>query len=177
MTFVVRTGGDPLAVVEPARRIIGELHPGQPVAEVRTMDRIVAETFSRQRFSTILLVTFSLAALLLAAVGIYGVLAYSVSERTREIGVRVALGAEPARIIGLIVRMGATVAGAGLIVGLAGALAVSGVLEKLLFGVTPRDPTTFAAVPAILLAVAMLAAYLPARRAARLDPMQALRVE
>jgi putative ABC transport system permease protein len=177
MSFVMKTTGDPVALAGAARSIISELDPAQPVAEVRTLEQIVADTFSRQRFSAVLLASFSLAALLLAAVGIYGVLAYSVSERTREIGVRVALGAEPARIVSLIVRMGATVAGAGLLVGLAGALAVSNLLKTLLFGIKPQDPLTFATVPAVLLAVAVIAAYLPARRAAGLDPMQALRVE
>jgi putative ABC transport system permease protein len=177
MTFLVRTAGDPLAIGNPVRQIISRLDPAQPIAEVRTMDDILANTFARQRFSTILLISFSLAALVLAAVGIYGVLAYSVSERTREIGVRVALGAEPGRIVSLVIRMGAAVAGAGLLVGLAGALAVSSVLKTLLFGIEPRDPLTFAFVPAVLLGVALTAAYLPARRAARLDPMQALRVE
>jgi putative ABC transport system permease protein len=177
MVFVVRTEGDPVSLAAPVRRVLGELDAGQPVAEVRTMEEILADTLSRQRFSTVLLASFSIGALLLAAIGIYGVLAYSVTERTREIGVRVALGAEPSRIVSLIIRMGAAVAGSGLVVGLLGALAVSNVLKSLLFGIKPQDLVTFLTVPLILLAVALVAAWLPARRAARLDPMQALRVE
>ncbi len=139
------------------------------------MQTIVAETFSRQRFSALLLSGFSLASLLLAGVGIYGLLAYSVTERTREIGVRVALGAQPAQIIRMIVGGGARLVATGTAVGIAGALALSGLLRGLLFGVGPRDVATYVAVPALLAVVALIAAYIPARRAARLQPIDALR--
>jgi putative ABC transport system permease protein len=175
MTFVVRTAGDPLALAGPARRIIQGLDPAQPIADVRAMQAIVAETFSRQRFSALLLSGFALASLLLAGVGIYGLLAYSVTERTREIGVRVALGAQPARIIVMLVGGGARLVTIGTAVGIAGAMALSGLLKGLLFGVGPRDVATYVAVPALLGIVALIGAYIPARRAARLEPLAALR--
>jgi putative ABC transport system permease protein len=163
--------------VEPIRRTIRAIDPAQPIADVRTMDEVIADTFSRQYFSTLLLAGFSVASLLLAAIGIYGILAYSVSERTREIGLRVAIGATPGRIISLIVRAAARPVLGGLIVGISGALALTGLLRSMLFGVSPRDPLTFVTVPAIFALVALIAAYLPARRAARLDPMVALRTD
>lgn len=176
-TFVVRTERNPLSYVEPARRIIRGLDPLQPIADVRTLDEILGDNSARQRFSAVLLIGFSISSLALAAIGIYGVLAYSVSQRTREIGVRVALGAEPRRIISLVVGTCARLVIGGAIVGLGGALALTGLLKSLLYGVGPRDPWTFVGAPAILLAAALVAAYVPARRAARLDPMQALRTE
>jgi putative ABC transport system permease protein len=175
MTFVVRTAGDRLSLAGPSRAIIRGLDPAQPIAEVRTMETIVAETFSRQRFSALLLSGFSIASLLLAAVGIYGVLAYSVTERRREIGVRMSLGAQPAQIVGMVVGRGARLVAAGLLVGLVGAWSLSALLRGLLFGISPRDTATFAVVPALLASVALMAAWLPARRAARVEPMEALR--
>lgn len=175
MTFVVRTAGDPLALAGPARRIIQGLDHTQPIASVRTMQTIVAETFSRQRFSALLLAGFSIASLLLAGVGIYGLLSYSVTERTREIGVRVALGAQPSQIIGLIVGRGARLVAAGTVTGIAGALALSSLLKGLLFGIGPRDIATYVAVPAVLAIVALVASCVPARRAASLEPLSALR--
>jgi putative ABC transport system permease protein len=177
MVFVLRTKNDPLSLADPVRRVIHGIDPAQPVAQIRTMDAIVRETFARQRFSALLLGGFSLVSLLLAAVGIYGVLAYSVTERTREIGVRVALGAEPGRILALVLGSGMRVVLAGALVGMGGALALTGLLKSLLFGVKPHDAATFAAVPLVLIAVALLAAYLPARRAARLAPVDALRAD
>jgi putative ABC transport system permease protein len=177
MVFVVRTGGNPMSLAEPVRRIIRGLDSEQPVADLRPMEAIVAETYSRQRFSALLFSGFSLTSLVLAAIGIYGVLAYSVTERTREIGVRVALGARPGRIVRLIVGTGARVVVAGTVVGVAGALALSGLLKGLLFGIGPRDTATFVVAPVVLAAVALVAAYVPARRAAHLEPMQALRAE
>jgi len=177
VTFVVRTERNPLSFAEPVRRIIRGLDPLQPIAEVRTLDSILGENYSRQRFSAVLLTGFSISALLLSAVGIYGVLAYSVAQRTREIGVRVALGAEPGRIISLVVGTGARLVIGGAIVGIAGALALTGLLKSLLYGIGPRDPWTFFMAPVVLLSVALVAAYVPARRAARLDPMDALRTE
>jgi len=177
MVLVIRTEQDPLSLAEPARKVIQGLDRELPVSDVRTMTTVVRQSFARQQFSAVLLAGFSLASLLLAAIGIYGVLAYSVTQRTREIGVRVALGAEPGNIVRLVVASGARMVIAGALAGLAMALALSGVLKSLLFGVGPRDPLTFIAAPAILVAVALVAAYVPARRAARVSPIEALRVE
>lgn len=177
MVIVVRCNSNPLAFTEPIRRVIRSIDPAQPIADVRTMDEVIADTFSRQHFSTLLLAGFSGASLLLAAIGIYGILAYSVSERTREIGVRVAIGATPGRVMSLIIRAAALPVVAGVLIGISGALAVTGLLRGMLFNVSPRDPLTFAVVPAILAVVALVAAYVPARRAAYLDPMVALRTD
>lgn len=163
--------------MEPVRRIIRSLDSALPVADIRTMDSIVSETFSRQRFSALLLVAFSAVSLLLASVGIYGVLAYSVTERTREIGVRMALGAEPGRITTLVIAGAASIVIPGIVAGVAGALALTGLLRSLLFGVKPHDTPTFVVASVVLAAVALAAAYVPARRASRLMPLDALRVE
>ncbi len=178
MVIVVRSSSNNLpALTEPIRRAIRTIDPAQPIADVRTMDEVIANTFSRQHFSTLLLTGFSVASLLLAAVGVYGILTYSVSERTREIGVRVAIGATPSRVMSLIMRGAAAPVLAGVAAGIAGALALTGLLESMLFNIGPRDPLTFAVVPVILAMVALFSAYLPARRASRLDPMVALRTE
>ena len=177
MIFLVRAERNPLSFAEPARRIIRGLDPAQPIAEVRTMEDILGENFARQRFSAWLLSGFSIVALVLAGIGIYGVLAYSVTARTRELGVRAALGADSGRIIALVLKTGARPVVGGLVIGIAGALALTGLLKSLLFGIGPRDPLTFVIVPCLLAAVALIAAFLPARRAARLDPMDALRMD
>jgi putative ABC transport system permease protein len=177
MVFVLRAKVDPSSLAGSVRRVIHDIDPGLPVAQMRTMETIVRETFARQTFSALLLGGFSLVSLLLAAVGIYGVLAYSVTERTREIGVRVALGANPGRILALVLGSGMRVVLSGALVGTAGGMALTGLLKSLLFGVQAHDAATFAVVPVVLIAVALLAAYLPARRASRLAPMDALRAE
>ena len=141
------------------------------------MENIVRETFARQRFSAILLIGFSMVALVLAAVGIYGVLAYSVTERTREIGVRMALGADQARVVSMVLGSGVRVVAAGTVAGLAGAFALTGLLRTMLFGVGAHDAATFVATPIVLVVVAMFAAYLPARRASRVAPAEALRAD
>jgi len=176
MVFVLR-GSSPQTPIEPARKTILELDRQQPIADVRTMEDILRDTFARQRLSTLLLGGFSVASLVLASVGIYGLLAYSVASRTREIGVRVALGAAPRRILGLVFQRGARMVIIGSAVGLSGALLLSGLMKGLLFGVGPRDPWSFVLAPAILIAVALLATYVPARRAARISPVDALRTE
>jgi putative ABC transport system permease protein len=177
MVFVLRAENDPLTLAAPAVRIIKELDPELPVSQLRTMETVVRQTFSRQQFSTVLLGGFSVASLLLAAIGIYGLLAYSVTQRTREIGVRIALGAEPGSITRMVVASGARTVIGGAAAGLAAALALSGLMKSLLFGIGPRDPLTFIVAPAVFVVVALVAAYVPARRAARVSPMEALRAE
>ncbi|HEY1939109.1 MAG TPA: ABC transporter permease [Candidatus Angelobacter sp.] len=177
MVFVLRTQKDSLSLAASARKMIQELDPELPVSQLRSMETVVRQTFSRQQFSTVLLGSFSLASLVLAAIGIYGLLAYSVTQRTREIGVRVALGAEPHSIVRMIIASGARMVLIGGGAGLIGAFALSGLMKSLLFGVGPRDPLTFIAAPAIFVAVALIAAYVPARRAARVSPTEALRAE
>ncbi|MGA8026110.1 MAG: ABC transporter permease [Bryobacteraceae bacterium] len=178
MIIVVRSNNSNVsALTAPIRRVIRSLDPAQPIADVRTMSEVIVSTFSRQRFSTLLLIGFSAASLLLAAVGVYGILTYSVSERTREIGVRVAIGATPGRVMSLVIRAAAAPVTVGVLAGMAGAFALTGLLRSMLFNVSPRDPLTFAAVPVILAIVALFSAYLPARRASRLDPMASLRAE
>jgi predicted lysophospholipase L1 biosynthesis ABC-type transport system permease subunit len=177
MLFLVRGNHDARSVAEPARRVIEGLDPIQPIAEVRTMEDVLGENYSRQRFSAWLITGFTVVALLLAAVGIYGLLAYSVTARTRELGVRAAIGADARSIIVLVLRTGARPVLFGLAIGVAGAVAVSGLLKSLLFGIAPNDPITFAVVPVFFTVVALVAAVLPARRAADLDPVRALRAE
>jgi putative ABC transport system permease protein len=176
MVFVVRANS-PEALTASARRTIQEVDPQQPIADVRTMEEVVRDTFARQSLSTLLVGGFSVTSLLLAAVGIYGVLAYSVARRTREIGVRVALGAEPGRILRLVVGNGARIVISGAAAGISAALLLSGLMKGLLFGIAPRDPLSFVIAPAVLIGVALLAAYIPARRAAHISPVEALRTE
>jgi putative ABC transport system permease protein len=141
------------------------------------MEDVVAGTVAEPRFRTWLISSFAALALALAAIGLYGVIAYSVAQRTHEIGIRIALGAAASDVVSLVVREGVLVAAAGAIVGLAASAALTGVMSSLLVGVTPRDPLAFAAAAAILLIVAALASYLPARRATRIEPLEALRAE
>lgn len=177
MIIVVRSASSPAALTTAVRDVIRGLDPAQPIADVQPMTEVIANTYSRQRFSTLLLAGFSAASLLLAAIGVYGILTYSVSERTREFGVRIAVGATPSRVVSLVIRSAAAPVFAGLLAGMAGAFALTGLLQSLLFNVSPRDPLTFTAIPVILAIIALVSAYLPARRASRLDPMASLRAE
>ncbi len=177
ITLVLRTGSDPLSLVAPARRAVQAVDPDLPVFEVATMEQLVYRSASGPRFNTALLGIFAALALILATVGIYGVMSYMVLQRTHEIGVRMALGAEAGDIIRQVVRQGMLLAAGGIATGIAGAWVVTRFLSSLLFGVRPTDPTTFALVPLVVVAVALLACFLPARRAARVDPMVALRYE
>ncbi len=177
MVFVLRAQTDPLVLAAPARGILQGLDPELPVSDVKTMATVVRLTYARQQFSTVLLASFSSAALVLAGIGIYGLLAYSVVQRTREIAVRVALGAEPPGIVRLVVGNGIRLAAIGTVVGLGGALLLSGVMKSMLYGIGAHDPVAFGMAPVVLFAIALLASYLPARRAARVSPMEALRAE
>jgi putative ABC transport system permease protein len=174
MGLVIRTAGDPAAFATTLRREVQALDKDQPIYSVRTMDDVVANSLGTRRVSMQLFAVFACAALLLAALGIYGVMAYSVTQRTQEIGLRMALGAQKSDVLGLVIRQGMALAVIGVIVGVAGAFGLTRVLANLLFGVTTTDPTTFVAIPLLLLFVALVACYLPARRAARLDPTIAL---
>jgi putative ABC transport system permease protein len=177
MTFVVRTDGDPNAMAPALQREIRTLDPNQPVSDVRTMEQVMSDTFSRARFNTLLLALFAALATLLSAVGIFGVMNYSVALRTREIGLRVAIGAQPRQVLLLILRQGLLLTIVGVVIGLLAALALTRLLSGLLFGVAAVDPSTFASISVLLIAVSLVACYLPARRAMKIDPLLALRSE
>jgi len=177
MTVLVRTSGDPLALVSAARTELQKLDPELPMAAVATMDQLLSDSLSRSRFTMLLLGIFAAVALLLAAVGIYGLIAYSVTQRTQELGIRIALGAQRRDVLRLVLAQGTRLTLLGLALGVLAALALSRLLATLLFAVTATDPLTFAGVAALLAFVALLACFLPARRATRVDPLVALRYE
>ena len=176
MTLVLRTQGDSTAIANAARNVIRTLDPEQPVADVRTMESLIGTSVARARFNTLLLTIFAVVALLLASLGIYGVMAYSVAQRTREIGVRMALGAHRRDVLSLVVRRGMTLALVGVAIGVAASFALTRLMETL-FNVSATDPLTFAGITLLLIFVSLLACLIPARRAAKVDPMVALRYE
>jgi predicted permease len=175
MLIVLRTAGDPLALVAPVRRALKESMPEDPVYDIATMAERVGAASSQARFSAALLAMFAAVALGLAVMGIYGVMSFGVAQRTREIGVRMALGADHGRVLGMMIREGATLAALGTLAGLGAALALTRILRTLLFEVTPADPMTYLAIVLVVVAAALMASWLPARRAARVDPAEALR--
>jgi putative ABC transport system permease protein len=177
MNVVLRSSGDPAANVSAVRREVRSLDPDLPMYNVRTMTQRVDESLARRRFSMLLLTLFAGLALGLATIGIYGVIAYLVTQGTRELGIRMALGATPRAILLLILRHGLSVALLGVGAGVAGALALTRFMRNLLFGIDAADPATFVTVSLLLTAVALAASYLPARRAARIDPVVSLRSE
>jgi putative ABC transport system permease protein len=177
MTILLRTSNDPLALVTTIRGELQQLDPELPMAAVATMDQLLADSLSRSRFTMLLLGIFSAVALLLAAVGIYGLIAYSVTQRTQELGIRIALGAQRRDVLRLVLGQGARLTLLGVTLGLLAALAISRLLASMLFGVSATDPLTFAGVAALLGIVALLACFIPARRATRVDPIVALRYE
>jgi putative ABC transport system permease protein len=176
-TLVIRTEGDPAEMAPAVRRALREIDPNQPVSDVRTMDQVMAATVGRARFNTLLLGLFAGLATLLAAVGIFGVMNHSVTLRTREIGLRMALGAQPREVLRLILKQGFLLTSIGVVIGLAGALTLTRVMSGLLFGVGSTDPATFAAIVLLLTLVSLIACYIPARRATRVDPLTALRYD
>jgi len=177
MSFGVRTRGNPAAVIPAIRNAVRTTDRNATIDAIHTMEQMVGYSTARQRFYAVLLGAFGGVAGLLAAIGIYGVLAYAIVQRTQEIGIRMALGAERRQVLALVMRRGVALAGTGIVVGLIGAFAGARYLQSMLFGVEPRDPSTFAAVAIGFAAVAAAAAYLPARRATKVDPIVALRVE
>ncbi|HUS09968.1 MAG TPA: FtsX-like permease family protein, partial [Pyrinomonadaceae bacterium] len=177
MTVLVRTLGDPTAIVPALRSAVLAVDPNQPITNIKTMDRIVADSIAQPRLSMLLMGLFGVLSLTLAAVGIYGLLSYAVTQRTQEMGIRMALGARVMDVLKLILKQGMALVLIGEVMGLLGAFAFTRFIKALLFGVTPTDTTTFLAVSAVLTAVALLACYLPARRATKVDPLEALRYE
>jgi predicted permease len=177
MTVVVRTVADPAASASNVKEGVRAIDPGLPMYQVRTMEDYLRASLARRRFSTSLLAAFAAVALALAAVGVYGVIACLVDQGTREIGIRIALGATRGRILAMVLGQAVILAAAGVGIGIAAAAALTGVMKSMLFGVSATDPLTFVTVPAVLLAVALLACYIPARRASVVDPMSALRSE
>ncbi len=176
LTFFMRTE-DPGPVAAAARRAVARLDPEQPLYEMKTMERAFFEVLASNRVITGLFAVFAVVALALAAVGLYGLVSYGVSQRTREIGVRLAIGARGRDIMGLVMRDGLRLVVTGLVAGLALGLALTRAMASVLLGVSPQDPLTFSVVPVALALVALVATFVPARRASRLDPVRVLRSE
>jgi putative ABC transport system permease protein len=177
IALVMRTSGEPTALGATARAALAEVDPVQPIFDVQAVDSVVATSLGQRRFTLTLMLVFGVVALLLAAVGIYGVMAYTVSQRTQELGIRVALGATPSGVMRMVLRDGMTLVALGLGIGLGAAMALSRLVTSLLYGISAVDVTTYAVIAGALTTVALVAIIVPARRAMRVDPMQALRSE
>jgi putative ABC transport system permease protein len=177
MTLVVRTAGRPLALLPAVRAEIQRADPRLPISDVRTLEQVTDAALAQPRFTAVLLTTFAALALLLAAIGLYGVISFTAARRTNEMGSRLALGAEPGAILRIVMGEGLALAGVGIAIGVVAAALLARFVEAQLFGITPLDPLTFAIVPALLLAVATIAAWLPARRAASVSPLTALSLD
>jgi predicted permease len=177
LTVLVRTAGDPITMARAAREQVWAVDPAQPIASIRTLEELLARVQASRRFTMMMLAVFAVVAVLLAAVGIYGVIAYSTAQRTHEIGVRVALGATRVDVLRMVLRDGLRIGALGIVIGIAAAAATSRLLSGMLFGVSPHDPLTFIALPIGLLLVAALASWIPARRALAVEPITALRAE
>jgi predicted permease len=177
VTLVVKTTVPPASLAGPLREAVRAVDRGRPLYRVMTMDEVVDGSLADRRLNLVLLGLFAGVAVVLTAVGLYGVIAYLVAQRTREMGIRMALGARAGDVVGLVMRQGMRLAALGVALGLVAAVALTRVMAGLLYGVAPRDPVTFGAVAALLAAVALLATYVPARRASRADPMLAIRSE
>ena len=172
-----RTAGDPLASAAAAQAAVWSIDRDQAIAGIRTVRELLAQQEANRWFTTLLLGLFAAVALVLAVIGVYGVIAYSTAQRTQEIGIRLALGADQRSVLRLVLAGGLRIATAGLTLGLVGALMLTRVLSSLLYGVGTQDPVTFVVVPGVLLLVALAACWIPARRAMRVDPLTALRSE
>jgi putative ABC transport system permease protein len=177
MTMVVRASGDPALLEAPLRNVVRSVDPNQPIAKLETMDALVSESLANGRLSMMLFGMFGAVGLLLACIGIYGVTSYGVLQRTREFGIRMALGAQPSDVRNLVVQGGAKLTLIGIGIGLVGAILLTRLMRSLLFGVTPTDPMTYAGSVAVLALVSVVASYVPARRATQVDPVIALRNE
>ncbi|MGH8597342.1 MAG: FtsX-like permease family protein, partial [Gammaproteobacteria bacterium] len=177
MSIVLRTAGDPASLSDAVRQQVLAIDPDQPIYGVQTMGQIWTDSIAPDRLYLMLLGTFAAVALVLAGVGIYGVMAYSVTQRTHEIGIRMALGARQSDVLGLVVGQGMKLAVAGLAIGLGGAWFATRAMASLLFGVSATDPVTFVVISVLLAGVALGACFVPARRATKVDPMIALRYE
>jgi hypothetical protein len=174
---VVRTSLDPISLEASVQRIVAAMDKDIPVTQVRTMNELMFSELAQPRFATVLLSTFAGLALVLTIVGLYGVMTYSVSRRTREIGVRMALGAQRSAVLAMVLRDAAILLGAGIVIGIAAALASASVLQEMLYGTGARNPSVLAVVCVVVALVGVAAAYIPAFRAAKVDPMVALRYE
>ena len=177
MSIVVRTASNPLNMVAAIKSQIQEIDKDLPVGDVKTMRQLLSESVSGRRFNMLLLTVFAAVALVLAAVGIYGVMSYSVSQRTHEIGIRVALGAQTSDVLKLVVGEGMLLALAGVTIGLVASFFLTRLMSSLLFGISATDPVTFTLISVMLTGVALAACFVPARRATKVDPMVALRYE
>ena len=177
VSLVIRTRGDPSALASAVRAAVAAVDPDQPVSRIRTIESVISNSVARERFSAILLGIFAAVALVLAVIGIYGVMAYTAAQRTHEMGIRMALGAEATDVRWLVVQQGMRLALAGVGVGVLASFAATRALGSLLFGVSPTDPMTFVVTPLLLAGVALVATYVPAHRATRVDPLLALRRE
>ena len=176
MTLAIRTRGEAMNIAAAARNVIHEIDPEQPIGEVSTMNGLMAKSTARSRFITVLLAVFSIVALVMAAVGIYGVISYSVQQRTHEIGIRMALGAQQRDVRALVVKQGIILGAIGVAAGLIASFSLTRLIASLLFEVTATDTSTFAGVAAGLFIVTLIACYIPARRATKVDPLVALQI-
>jgi putative ABC transport system permease protein len=176
-TLLVRGTGDVAAITGTTKNVLRELDPRLPLFDIQPMTQIVAQSVAQPKLNSTLLAVFAALALMLATVGIYGVVSYSVAQRTHEMGLRMALGAQQGNVLRLVVREGALLAGIGVLIGLLASRWATSVIATWLYGITPSDPATFVAVGLLLVMIALLASYLPARRATRVDPVIAMRAE
>jgi ABC-type antimicrobial peptide transport system permease subunit len=177
MSMAIRSSLPPQVVAAHARTVVRQLDPALPVYDVKPMEQRIAESVAARRLAITVIAGFAGLSFLLAVLGVYGVISYATSQRTKELGIRIALGADPGSVVRLVLVSGVTLAGVGALVGAAASLGLGGALRALLYGVAPQDPTTIAFCVAALTAAALVACYLPARRAARVDPVTALREE